>query len=704
MKTNLPFLFFLSSLCSIRFEGFSQQNEWTWMKGDSVSSTSGIYGTQGIPDSLNTPPALYEPCEWLDHQGKFWIFGGSELTTNYGALWTFDPLSSMWTWMSGSSSPNQNGIYGVKGTPASTNLPGARFCAASWIDSSGNFWMYGGYGRASTNAVGGLSDLWNYNLLTNEWTWVNGSNIVDAAAVFGTQGVSDTINTPGGRLETAATWVDDSNNLWLFGGILCCSASGNMNDVWKYNVSTNQWTWMKGSNVPNQPSVHGTKGVPAASNTPGGRRIYSHWKDEQNKFWIFGGQESTNDCFGDLWRYDPATNEWTWMSGSNLPNTLGNYGTQCAFDSINAPPSRMENRYYFTDSCSNFWMFGGTNTASNTYRNDVWLYDPALNEWKWISGSSSTNQDGAYGTKNVPSVTNHPGARYGGVAWQGPNETLWLFGGNGYDGDLNIGELNDLWRFDPDSACIICETENLSLTSFSALDTTICEKFCVDFVDASTSNPLAWEWIFSGGTPSSSIDQNPLQICYQIPGTYDVTLITTTSSGNDTLTLSDYITVYPTPAIPTITQNGYTLTSSPAASYQWQFNNIDIASATNQSYTATQTGFYTVTIADSNGCTNAATVYVLITGMMDLINDDDFSIYPNPSSGTIFVVWVSGLKRGEIIINVLNTLGQEIYSAREMVSDHLVKEIDLSTIAEGIYFIEIKNEDTSARKKIVLTK
>jgi hypothetical protein len=91
-----------------------------------------------------------------------------------------------------------------------------------------------------------------------------------------------------------------------------------------------------------------------------------------------------------------------------------------------------------------------------------------------------------------------------------------------------------------------------------------------------------------------------------------VTLITTTATGNDTLTLPGYITVYPTPPFPTITQNGYTLTSSPAAGYQWQFNNVDIAGATNQTYTATQTGYYTVVIADSSGCINSATVYVTI--------------------------------------------------------------------------------------------
>ena len=60
------------------------------------------------------------------------------------------------------------------------------------------------------------------------------------------------------------------------------------------------------------------------------------------------------------------------------------------------------------------------------------------------------------------------------------------------------------------------------------------------------------ERLFPGGDPSFSTDQNPSQVCYQIPGTFDVTLITTNAGGNDTLMLTDYITVYPTPPFPTI--------------------------------------------------------------------------------------------------------------------------------------------------------
>src|SRR6187402_876946 len=109
-------------------------------------------------------------------------------------------------------------------------------------------------------------------------------------------------------------------------------------------------------------------------------------------------------------------------------------------------------------------------------------------------------------------------------------------------------------------------------------------------------------------------------------------LITFNSFGSDTLILDDYITVYATPPFPIITQNGNVLTSSPAVTYQWQFNSINIPGATTQSFTVTQTGYYTIVITDANGCTNLTTLYVDLTGIGGLLYRGNLSVYPNPSN------------------------------------------------------------------------
>ena len=54
-------------------------------------------------------------------------------------------------------------LYGTQGTASVGNVPGGRNSSSSWIDSSGNLWLFGGIGYDSTGTVGYLNDLWQYN-------------------------------------------------------------------------------------------------------------------------------------------------------------------------------------------------------------------------------------------------------------------------------------------------------------------------------------------------------------------------------------------------------------------------------------------------------------------------------------------------------------------------------------------------------------
>ena len=54
---------------------------------------------------------------------------------------------------------------------------------------------------------------------------------------------------------------------------------GLLNDVWKYNLSTNQWTWMQGSNEPDKAGKYGTQGVTESTNAPGARTFGHGWSD-----------------------------------------------------------------------------------------------------------------------------------------------------------------------------------------------------------------------------------------------------------------------------------------------------------------------------------------------------------------------------------------------------------------------------------------
>ena len=81
---------------------------------------------------------------------------------NLNDLWRFDSSTREWTWVAGSSSGNQGGVYGIKGVADALNTPGARSEAVSWVDLQGDLWLFGGKGLTQFALGGSLNDLWKY--------------------------------------------------------------------------------------------------------------------------------------------------------------------------------------------------------------------------------------------------------------------------------------------------------------------------------------------------------------------------------------------------------------------------------------------------------------------------------------------------------------------------------------------------------------
>lgn len=73
----------------------------------------------------------------------------------------------------------------------------------------------------------------------------------------------------------------------------------------------------------------------------------------------------------------------------------------------------------------------------------------------------------------------------------------------------------------------------------------IYEGDSVSFTDLSRYNPVAWEWTFSGGDPTSSTEQHPQKIAYHDPGLFNVELIAHNDHSTDTLERRAYIRVSP---------------------------------------------------------------------------------------------------------------------------------------------------------------
>jgi N-acetylneuraminic acid mutarotase len=211
---------------------------WEWVSGSSSIDAYGTYGTQGTPSTANTPGSRVFATSWTDAAGNLWLFGGSGYSaTDSGYLndlWKFNPTAGTWEWVSGSNTAYAAGVYGTQGLASTSNVPGAREAPISWIDASGNLWLFGGDGFVSPS-TGNLNDLWEFNPTAGTWEWVSGSNGLNDEGLYGTQGVASANNAPGGRL-LSISWLDPSGNLWLFGGsgVDSTGSTGFLNDLWEF--------------------------------------------------------------------------------------------------------------------------------------------------------------------------------------------------------------------------------------------------------------------------------------------------------------------------------------------------------------------------------------------------------------------------------------------------------------------------------------
>jgi hypothetical protein len=150
----------------------------------------GNYGSLGISAASNAPGSKQESITWITSDGNLLLFGGfgygiATPEGRFNDLWQYKLSTNQWTWISGNYTKNVNGVYGTKGTPSSSNVPGSRSSAVSWLDLQGNLWLFGGLGYDySSQTTGQLNDLWCFNMTTKEWAWITGLRTALAVGVY----------------------------------------------------------------------------------------------------------------------------------------------------------------------------------------------------------------------------------------------------------------------------------------------------------------------------------------------------------------------------------------------------------------------------------------------------------------------------------------------------------------------------------------
>lgn len=228
----------------------------------------------------------------------------------------------------------------------------------------------------------------------------------------------------------------------------------------------------------------------------------------------------------------------------------------------------------------------------------------------------------------------------------------------------------------------------------------ICPGTCTNFINLS-QNATSYQWFFPGSSTATSTDENPINICYNSPGTYDVELIATNSSGSDTLVLPHHVTVYPLSPPQSILQSGDSLISNTGfVSYQWFYNGDTITGATNYYYVATQSGDYNLVSNDENGCPVEAVIFNVLANLEDLNPFHDINIYPNPASKKL-VISSSKVDLSASRISIFNSIGEKILTVNLPGKSAHDYTLDCSNLEKGQYWLEVVNNKNNYRTKFI---
>ncbi len=239
--------------------------------------------------------------------------------------------------------------------------------------------------------------------------------------------------------------------------------------------------------------------------------------------------------------------------------------------------------------------------------------------------------------------------------------------------------------------------------AFSAEATEICAGESVAFMDESTGSPESWLWTFEGGDPATSTDQNPV-VAYNTEGLYDVTLEITNGSGTNSITMTDFITVFwvPSPEVQgpdnvcTGHTESYSTENTGGTDFEWEVTGGDIVSGAGSSEVLVQwgdAGEGTVMVTENTpNCEVTSEIFEVLIDPCTAVEEvmaDEKRIFPNPAREKI-IVDLSDLNAKEL--KIFNSNGQIVYRS-DLINYGTEAQVDITGLLPGIYFIRISALD-----------
>ncbi|MBL7909871.1 MAG: T9SS type A sorting domain-containing protein [Bacteroidia bacterium] len=210
--------------------------------------------------------------------------------------------------------------------------------------------------------------------------------------------------------------------------------------------------------------------------------------------------------------------------------------------------------------------------------------------------------------------------------------------------------------------------------NFGVSTNTICAGSSIIFYDLSfNGTPTQWNWQFTGGTPQTSLIQNPV-VTYTAPGTYQVKLIVQNGIGADSMIKISYIKVNANiPLQAGLSENFDNVVSIPNTNWNtsisnttnpWQITSLASTSGTNCIYvlnTATNSGVASITTTKKTNSTSSYLTYKRAYAMLSSTTKEGLFVSVSNDCGD---TWISALG---VINSSLATIGANNYSTNTFV-------------------------------------
>lgn len=255
---------------------------------------------------------------------------------------------------------------------------------------------------------------------------------------------------------------------------------------------------------------------------------------------------------------------------------------------------------------------------------------------------------------------------------------LWFFGSN-----LNfLLAQTYLFHFDNEGKLYKKEIKNDNLTPFQITgDNTACIG---ESITLSTSIKKVVQWSNLESNTEITIHPNINSWFY---ASY-------TNEFGCSYVDSIYINVYDLPDKPIIVQQGEDLVvNNVSGSFQWYFNENSVAGAVSNIIHPENNGNYYVVNTDSHGCQNTSDIFIYEGSSVKDKITEKISIYPNPTSGIIFIHINSQI--GSFILKIYNFEGKELTNVPLCNSSSYTIDF-LEKYPAGIYLFKIYDNNNNS--------